>query len=175
MYMRVLSLEWFTPLPSFDCVWTFLWIYGGELDVSTETCDHCSFHGPIHHRSHGGAVVHYTHADRPISTQVCIVPIVDPYYHVSSAPVGLFVLILAPRSLLVVWHPWRQSCQMKNILLMDSSDLDDDPAAQAAFSSIKAGYDRAPAPQVLPIRKLAPKVESLLFFVHIMADLTMPS
>ncbi|KAJ7679739.1 hypothetical protein B0H17DRAFT_1206387 [Mycena rosella] len=39
MYMRVLSLEWFTPLPSFDCVWTFLWIYGGELDVSTETCD----------------------------------------------------------------------------------------------------------------------------------------
>ncbi|KAJ7681292.1 hypothetical protein B0H17DRAFT_1205960 [Mycena rosella] len=42
-------------------------------------------------------------------------------------------------------------------LVSDSSDSDDDPAARAAFSSIKAGYDRAPAPQVLPIRKPAPK------------------
>ncbi|KAJ7694866.1 hypothetical protein B0H17DRAFT_1131799 [Mycena rosella] len=42
-------------------------------------------------------------------------------------------------------------------LVSDSSNSDDDPAARAAFSSIKAGYDRAPAPQVLPIRKPAPK------------------
>ncbi|KAJ7710567.1 hypothetical protein B0H17DRAFT_1123701 [Mycena rosella] len=39
MCMRVLSLGWFKPLPSFDCVLTFLWIYGSELDVSTETGD----------------------------------------------------------------------------------------------------------------------------------------